>query len=721
MKIIKKYIGKEINNSGFSLVELICGISILALLGVGLVGFLSVSTRIFTRTSNEVNVQQEAQFAAGIIESIVQDSTEAPTEIIIGGVTSGFSITVKDNSYNVYIDRTNNQLMLSYVLEDGTSDTEVLATDISDFAYTYDTSTYASKKKIDLFFDFEQGSKHYRATNSASSRNGNKFTVSGEGAAIIKTSSEIVLEPNQEYDFSSPSATTVIGATNQEIRVSLIRGGGSDPTTRIDGKTLIIGKNETKPELTVKMETAATKADGTPAGTTTVKVYVRRVTGINVRGDLISGTALKSGAEYKVTAEVTGINLDKKVLLASDSDYETYHPYNYDFVFIYRDAGSVVSYDPYLEIDAPTNPYVTLAGTEATVVFRLKQDLPTFGAFSVVVGSLHPDGGNGAGVYYNKSHTNYVDTRITGIYSVSNHMYSYVPGSIERSTDQRQSQFTYRDNLLTYYRGKSGNTKTYSSGMLWRYRVVIGEDDETHMRICGPWTDWLDNNGDRDNSVAINLRKEATGIFEPALKYEIQIKLYIKEEGKDVRVDGYVWPEEDTPTAQYLIEDTIEPVSLFMKCTENDSTTLFAREAKYGSEESPMIFNNYNDYKLSWCDESLGKRYVGIDTNTEIDNGLTRVIQKKTPAGWETKFTYINGNQPLLVECRVGTNNAEQSDKYVLKEAGLYRILLEGYQIKTYRYDASKANVDERYILERRNLQFWNEGTGQGIYYFQVN
>ncbi len=718
MKLMRRMKLFKLNNKGLSLVELVCAIGILAMIGVGVAGFLMVSTRSFARNGGEINVQQEAQYATGIIENIIQDSTEAPVAIVdASGVTIGFSVKVQEDQYDVFIDRTDRVLKLTYTVSGGTPVTEIIATDINDFSYS------CSGKKIDLNMKFDKGDRHYQTNNAASSRNGDTSTVGSDGSAIIRTAEEIVLEPNQEYDFSNPSITTVIGVPDPTVSVSL-RTAGSDTNTQIIGKKLKIGKDETNSELLVDISTNARKADGTVAGKTTVKVYIRRVTGISVTGQLVSGEALKANAKYKVTARLTGTNLDKKVMLSSDTDYELYHPYNYDFVYKFFDQGAEVDYHDFADINAPVIPAIILSGEEATLEFTLKRDMPTFGAFTVTSGALHPDGNNGDPAntkFYNKSGQNYVDSRITGIYSISNHMYHYIAGSIERSTDQQQSQFTYRNNLLTYYRDKSGNTKSYASGMLWRYRLVIGEDDETHMRICGPWSDWMDNNGDRDDSVAINLRKEATGIFEPALKYEIQIKLYIKEVGKDVRVDGYVWPEADTPTAQYLIEDTIEPVSLFMQCTGSNSTTQFTREVKFGSEAAPMQFDNMVNYTLGWADSSLGKQYVGIDTNTNINSGLTYVIQKKTPSGWETKFTRVSGGQPLRVECRVGTNIVEESDKYVLKESGVYRILLEGDHIKTYRYDATKTNVNDRYILQERNLQFWNEGTGQGIYYFQVN
>lgn len=704
------------NNKGLSLVELICAVAILALVGVGLAGFLSVSSKTFARSSNEIDVQQEAQYAAGIIENIIQDSTESPTPIDDGGVTIGFSVKVKNDEYQVYIDRTNSVLKLTYSIAGGTPQTEILATNITDFTYSVDMSTYASKKKMDLNFTFEKGGKHYKATNSATSRNGASFTVAGDGSAYLRTASEIVLEPNQVYDFSDPSVTTVIGATDPTISVSL-RTAGTDSATQILGKSLVIGKNETASELTVDISTNAKKADGvTPAGKTSVKVYIRRVTGISVVGELISGEALKAGARYRVTASLTGINLDKKVLLSTDTDYELYHPFNYDFLYQFFDQGApVTDYSPYVEIYAPVIPAVILSGEKATLEFKLLQDLPTFGAFSVTVGALHPDGSDGGTLYYNKSHTKYVDTRITAIYSVSNHLYSYNAGSIERFTEQPQSQFTYRQNLLDYYQNKTG--LEYMSGMIWRYRPVLGYNDETGERICGPWSEWMDNRGDADDSYAINLRKEATSLFEPSMRYEMQIKLIVKEKvSKTV-----VWPEEDTPVDQYLIDDTIDPVSLYMKCIGSDSTTFFTREVKYGSEAAPMVFNNNTDYYLGWSDASLGRQHVGIDVNANIVNGLKYVVQKKTDSGWETKFTRVSGGGNLLIQCRVGGSDTEQSDKYVLKESGTYRILLEGNNIKTYIYDATKAAVNDRYIYQERDIRFWDEVTGQGVYYFKVN
>ena len=52
---------KKTNNQGFSLVELILAIAILAIIMVALASFMGTTTRTYTRTKNDIEVQEKGQ------------------------------------------------------------------------------------------------------------------------------------------------------------------------------------------------------------------------------------------------------------------------------------------------------------------------------------------------------------------------------------------------------------------------------------------------------------------------------------------------------------------------------------------------------------------------------------------------------------------------------------------------------------------------------------
>jgi prepilin-type N-terminal cleavage/methylation domain-containing protein len=62
------------NNRGFSLVELIVVVAILAVVGGAIAGFIATSTRSYRNVSNEVDLQEEAQIAMNQLESLLMNA-----------------------------------------------------------------------------------------------------------------------------------------------------------------------------------------------------------------------------------------------------------------------------------------------------------------------------------------------------------------------------------------------------------------------------------------------------------------------------------------------------------------------------------------------------------------------------------------------------------------------------------------------------------------------
>lgn len=75
--MLKSKIGNKKNNLGFTLVELICAIGILAIISVSIVTFINVSSKSFKESNSDVNLQYEAQSAANQVKDLIINSNRA--------------------------------------------------------------------------------------------------------------------------------------------------------------------------------------------------------------------------------------------------------------------------------------------------------------------------------------------------------------------------------------------------------------------------------------------------------------------------------------------------------------------------------------------------------------------------------------------------------------------------------------------------------------------
>ncbi|GHU93639.1 hypothetical protein FACS1894208_03450 [Clostridia bacterium] len=71
--------GIKRDNSGFSLLELLVSITILAVLSLMLVQFLSVGVNFYRRQQQELSLQTNSQIVISVLSEYVQDCTKYPT------------------------------------------------------------------------------------------------------------------------------------------------------------------------------------------------------------------------------------------------------------------------------------------------------------------------------------------------------------------------------------------------------------------------------------------------------------------------------------------------------------------------------------------------------------------------------------------------------------------------------------------------------------------
>lgn len=411
------YVNRKGDHRGLSIIELVCAIAILTLVGAGVSGVMVVGANSYRNGTTEVELQTEAQMAVNLIGDLVIDTTATVTGTPDPAASSTINVEQSDRRY--VVSHVGSQLLYSeYRLEaDGAAiavaEGQLLAENVTEFEA--DVSDFASSGSLRLYMKLEKGTKSYAAYYTITARNG-RYTVTGGGvaaAATVVAPNEIVVEPNQDFVVNA----TVVGITNNAVTWTV--ANNSDGNTQIlvnelGEYYLHVGMNETSNNMILTASTVA--MDGaSPLAFATVNVRLRRVNDIDLNGSLTSGEALKPGATYRVTPTFVGTTLER--LLGSESDMDYVSPYDLTWSYELRDEnGSVITNaSAYFDwsVDTAQNcAYVTL-----------KQDFETL-ELTVYARAMHPEGANKTGLTY--------ATGVMGEWSLSNGLRIVVSGGWAR-------------------------------------------------------------------------------------------------------------------------------------------------------------------------------------------------------------------------------------------------------------------------------------------------
>ena len=215
MRSIKRL---NINNKGFSLVELIIAIAILAVVSAIILTFMNTSSNIFRRTSADVDIQTEAQMVANSISDLVIDCERTVLEekVSLAGVpgvsdartydkSNSFVVLNDENKYYIfYDDKADKIFYLESIYNKSSkawspyvgSNAQLLAQNVTSF--NYDLSELTTKKRLFLFnLDYTVGPKTFSGNYKVHMRNtiqtGTNFDVP-PGSDTIST---VSVSPSQ--------------------------------------------------------------------------------------------------------------------------------------------------------------------------------------------------------------------------------------------------------------------------------------------------------------------------------------------------------------------------------------------------------------------------------------------------------------------------------------------------------------------------------------------
>lgn len=101
---------KQLNDSGFTLIELVVGITVMLFVMLSVTVFVSVGTRGYTTSSSEVSLQMESQIALNQIEDIVMEGAELSPAVELSGCTVQ-PVIMSDGRILLILDRANKRLL----------------------------------------------------------------------------------------------------------------------------------------------------------------------------------------------------------------------------------------------------------------------------------------------------------------------------------------------------------------------------------------------------------------------------------------------------------------------------------------------------------------------------------------------------------------------------------------------------------------------------------
>lgn len=681
MKLFRKH--RKLGNQGLSLVELLCSLAILGMLTMVVSSVLVVSANGYRHGNAETGAQQEAQLVANQITDLLIDTSAhgvAP-QVHFDVDTRTLTITQENIGYEVV--QVGTELHFSRYELDATgtrinqTTPQLMAENLKEETFFVDYSAFSETGNVSVEMVYMKGVEEYPAAFNVTARNKEK-TPETVPTVELKVPTEIIQEPGQDFYRIKANVTGSAGTVTYTYECE----GNTDENTTVDSNgTVKVGQYETANMFRVKVTATVSGSAGTTDRVKFVRVYVRRVTTVSLKGNLESGVNCKNGARYLLNYSVDGNNLAKAV----GTDYDD--PTNLSDPDIARN----LYVDPY-KVDwtvSSTGSTTTHLGVDATtgrVVLVLNGDMADGEEITVTARAIHPRGANKSGnSYYPGAEAKWVLRKSVSPFDMGD--------GWMRQTDKAQATVnqTKLDNLKEFYGVKNGGEHRFKV----RFRLYPDGPFGQYGGVDVSGEGWLANKygGDADNSMTIAMRPLLTGAMDYSRDYEVQICMTLHDK------DGnQVWPTADTPQSEYMISNVVRRVGVIFKGDAlgfDDNVAL--------SEAAAPTINMKKDGGREMM-HFVGTQ--GIEPE-RIRNELRFLLEKKNAAGEWVQATNVE------VANVSGTFNLTfRGDGF----AGNYRVkvwaenmphyVLEGTELK------QKGNI---------NWKLYNEETGHNVFYFNVN
>lgn len=673
MKLFGKKLWKD--SRGLSIVEMICAVAILGAISTAIGGAMIVSATSYKNGTTETNLQQDAQFTAKVIEGLIVDATDTVTFD-----TSTKTLVIKnvDYTHTITLDASTNQLRYSCtdtttgaLVDNGDT---ILATDVSDF--DADVSDFAKSRNAQVTIELLREGREISTVYNVTSRNNPNASVAVTvtQTASISCESEITLEPNQT-NFELPVTVITTGGAIAGFNCNLV--AEDDPASKavVNGTSIKISigtgeKGGADGKLMLVINSNAKNGAGLPLASKTVVVNIRRVLDFNMpKPVLTSGTAMRSGAVYQITATPTGTSLDKVVGASYDSDYV--NPYGATWSFSMTDGSAWTTYMEVISSAEDLAPYVRI---------RLKEDLPAGVGLSITATAKHPKGIVG-GVQTNKTGIAYGNVEKTVTIKPSNF---YLASEFLRGDD-----FVNLIELLDWNKIK----QEYGGNRPWRvirYCPAKLNADGDIIALTGSWSEWQPL-GDSGTPGFVAIRPNELNLL-PTESYALEIKA---QYGTDAGV--ITWPKADTPEEEYMFRFSVPAACLF-----------------------------FNYYTGPGGISTLPYGTDGVAFSDRIHMSRDQMYQFNITGDAGHVAKYFNINMRFKLQRKTDTNYANLNTGWVDANTEMGFIYPDGFKLKApgttglYRLE---FQWDSSWCISNWGipLTYADPDTGKGIIYFEVN
>lgn len=152
---------KKLNNKGISLVELVIGIAISAIVISILAMMMATSSNNYRTTSAEVSLQSEAQTILNQLETLVMEAYNVKYDSASGQLT----IYQNDADYKITL-KSDHKLYFVKTPKPGTAGSEELFGEYVDSFSVVDTGSGNQNKTIKISLTLQNGTKTYHVDNS---------------------------------------------------------------------------------------------------------------------------------------------------------------------------------------------------------------------------------------------------------------------------------------------------------------------------------------------------------------------------------------------------------------------------------------------------------------------------------------------------------------------------------------------------------------------------
>lgn len=347
------------DQAGFTLVELLIAVTIMAIVTAAVCGFIIVGSKSYASGNSDISVQQEAQLALNQISDVLIDTTRSvnyaaydasgaatlglkdaeftfepagKSLTMFNGVSvvdSGGTETIEEGNgnknYLFYWDKTDETLYYSEIditetsfPMPGENGCVVLAERVKEFSA--DLTQVEEKRVVQISMTFTNGNKEYKTSNNITIRNKVGINDVEIGPldrrvelSVIPRELQIIIEPGETYHFSTPKVTGK-NVTDKSVTWSMAPGY-SGGTAFIDAANGIIQIDVDEPAGTIQamVTTNAVDSDGNHA-TATVLICIKRVTSValsKTSDENTENTAEKvsSDKKFTVSSVVSGSQL----------------------------------------------------------------------------------------------------------------------------------------------------------------------------------------------------------------------------------------------------------------------------------------------------------------------------------------------------------------------------------------------------------------------------